>query len=351
MDIQERPHSKYSPSRLAMMTNCLGWVSSDIRTIASERGTEIGERIGQAVVELSPEFLEENELKAYNKIMEFIPVGIQTEREKWLDTKITDVSGYADIAAIDEGGMEAYLVEIKTGFGNRQDAKNNIQVLCYSLGLLKLPVVATVKAIKVEVDRGETSEAEWTSDDIGWMEDTIKKLIEDSKECTPKQYNCGTYCKYCGRATVCPQLGKHAETAIAAVPQNVSMDKGSISNWANNLTPESIGRALDEILPKCDLAAILAGAIKARAHAMLEAGLDVPGWTLEKKFGHRAWVDIGEAEKTLVGLNGGLPDGILVLDSPARVERALKGRVKKCDINDLTYRPETNKYLTRKQLQ
>lgn len=75
------------------------------------------------------------------------------------------------------------------------------------------------------------------------------------------------------------------------------------------------------MLPRASLVDILAGALKARAVAIIEAGGVVPGWVLKRSGGPRVWIDEIVAAVRLADF--GIPMESR-MPSPAEAERRLK---------------------------
>jgi hypothetical protein len=138
----------------------------------------------------------------------------------------------------------------------------------------------------------------------------------------------GEWCRFCPAAGACPALRERAlttaqiefgDTPLPSPPEPAS------------LPAAQVGR----LLAASDLVELWIRALRAHAHAELEAGRAMPGWKLVPKRATRRWRDEEQAVVDLQAL--GVPEDELIarkLKSPAQVEKLL-GSGRKHEIADL----------------
>ena len=91
-------------------------------------------------------------------------------------------------------------------------------------------------------------------------------------------------CTFCRREGDCPKLRK-LRLEQASVFFEPDTGKAEIRNQPGDMSPELIAQTLD-VLP--DIEAWIK-AVRAHAHAVAEAGTEVPGYQLSEKIGNRKW--------------------------------------------------------------
>ena len=160
---------------------------------------------------------------------------------------------------------------------------------------------------------------EWSAD----LLEAAERTLDPEAPLVP-----GAWCRFCPAAGICPALREQAlataQVEFAAAPLPSPPTPAS-------LPAEEVGR----LLVAAELAELWIRALRAHAHAELEAGRIIPGWKLVPKRPTRRWRD---EEQTVVELQAlGLPEDELIarkLKSPAQVEK-LVGSSRKREIADL----------------
>ena len=328
----ERKHADFSPSRLAILEKCPCWISDDKTSEAAQRGTDYGAAIARYATEHVKE--DNPDLEYGYGIIDAIYAesgNVTFEAEPILDTGIPEVWGYGDLASTGEWETDAALVEIKSGFGDRPEASENVQVMSYALGLLKKGY-EKVTAYLVELDKKEYTQAVFMTSDIQAIEDRINSIIDVAKKATFDNAQTGRQCGYCGKIETCPEvcLTPDTTTALLNTQNNKNLEP---ADFARSLTPETLSRTLKRVLPLFALADTYIGHLKSRAIALIEAGEEVPGYKVTEKRGRRKWIDEPAAMEALKAL--GVIDKITTLKTPAQAEKAL-GKAGKKMIEDYT---------------
>jgi len=325
--LAERPHEPYSPSRLAYLALCPGWIGDGAPGPLAARGTLIGERLAQYMVRGADPLDWADEADRDALAYGMLALGdIRTawpdlpwESEPFVATGIEGCGGYLDLLGPDHFLGEAVLVEIKTGRGERAPAADNRQVQAYALGVLHShPGIDRVTAYLVECDRQTMTTAVFTRADMPVLSSTVRVLILNAHYATDASLSPGSHCRYCARREQCPRLVESPELALSLIGERALSPK----DYAEALSPGALGDTLTRVAPLADLVESYVGALKARAMQILEAGGEVPGWAVKTSNGCRTWADeAGVAEAIQeAGLNLG---ACMAMVSPAQVEKAL----------------------------
>jgi hypothetical protein len=182
--------------------------------------------------------------------------------------------------------------DYKHGTGIQVDAEMNEQLLGYAYARLKeLPSDEGNAIAKVQMNiiqpRG-AGEAIKTfemhpRDLIAWAHGVLYPAIEAMKKPNAK-LTPGDWCKYCPAALTCPALKKtNLEVAKLAFQEPVQ--------WIDVLTPKQIADLLDKE------SVVMAFYKRLNEHAaeLASKNVKLPGYTYQKKFGHRKWKDGAEA--------------------------------------------------------
>lgn len=319
----DRSHAEYSPSRLSMLAKCLGWIGDGQPGSLAARGTAIGERLAGYMTDgIDPldgadpddRAAIENGMAALDQIRERHPELVWTA-ERWVDTGIEGCSGYCDLDGTDPLGIETpVLIEIKTGRGEREPAQTNMQVAAYALGLARVADCSEVIAYMIECDTGAVSAAVLRPDRV-----PIAELIARAKAATDADLTPGSQCAYCARREQCPPVVASPDNALAMIGERTLSPK----DYAGALSPADLGETLERVLPVVKLADDYASALKSRAMAIIEAGGEVPGWTVKHSGGNRAWIDMAAARAELEAKYPEDWMSLIELCSPAQAEKRL----------------------------
>lgn len=319
-----RTHSLFSPSRLAMLQKCSSWTGRPALTSDAQRGIDFHEAITSAFIQglqNHPEPVIDYALKTLQEIRQGFPFA-EWIPEQALDTGIPHVTGYADIIGFDSFDDKAILVELKTGYGDRPEAGGNPQLKAYAAALLRQ--TETVQAYLIEADQRRITSAAWTKADLPGIHNEIIETIRESLQ--GGKYQAGAYCEYCNKALICPALEQAVisiQTAEAAI------------NEAKTLTPAEVSGKLSAYWERMEIAERYWSNLKARAISILEAGGEIPGFTVKVSSGIRKWQDEPAALDSLNDAGIDLST-VMALQSPAAVEKTLKaGGMKAAEIKAL----------------
>ena len=226
------------------------------------------------------------------------------------------------------------MFDLKYGAGVVVEAMGNPQARYYGLGACMALADRPVSEVEIVIVqpraphpagpiRRETISAfelvEWSAD----LLEAAERTLDPNAPLVP-----GAWCRFCPAAGICPALREQAlataQVEFAAAPLPSPPTPAS-------LPAEEVGR----LLVAAELAELWIRALRAHAHAELEAGRIIPGWRLVPKRPTRRWRD---EEQTVVELQAlGLPADELIarkLKSPAQVEK-LVGSSRKREIADL----------------
>lgn len=312
-----RTHSLFSPSRLAMLQKCPGWVSKpalegEAMPSDAQRGIDLHEVVTLAFmqgIQNHDDPIVSYALSQLADIRRAFP-HVKWEAETALDTGIPHCIGYCDIAGIDSFDDTAILVEIKTGYGDRPEAEDSIQLKAYALGLLRS--VEMVRSCLIECDQRKVTTAEWTRKDILEIHNEIISIIRASLQ--GGQFRAGQHCDYCSKQFICPEI----ESAIESIQQIQA-----VIAEAKTLSPLEVSDRLDCYWEQMALVEKYWGNLKARAISIIEAGGMVENFTIKVSSGVRKWTDEASAIDSLIKAGIDI-SALMQLQSPAQVEKTLK---------------------------
>ena len=245
-----------------------------------------------------------------------------------------EMFGTADAVIYKPALRRLVVFDLKYGAGVPVEALGNAQARYYGLGACMALADRPVSEVEIVIVqpraphpagpiRRETISAfelvEWSAD----LLEAAERTLDPNAPLVP-----GAWCRFCPAAGICPALREQAlataQVEFAAAPLPSPPTPAS-------LPAEEVGR----LLVAAELAELWIRALRAHAHAELEAGRIIPGWRLVPKRPTRRWRD---EEQTVVELHAlGLPEDELIarkLKSPAQVEK-LVGSSRKREIADL----------------
>jgi len=252
------------------------------------------------------------------------------------------------------------VIDLKHGRGY-VDADGNPQLRTYALGaLLANPGIAahhvrvTIVQPRVDTAKGRIrSETIHVADLLDWTTDLLaamrrsKQAADEYAAARSNSVLLGEWadkwltpgkCVFCPVEGCCPKLRKGA-LDVAAVWFD-DRDQPQIGNSALDTSAEALARDLDMI-------PMLEDWIRARralAHSQADGGVEIPGYQLVDKIGHRKWIGDDEDEmstKIIDATRLCLGDiQTSKLKTPAQLEKVL-GAKRKNLIADLYHRPKT----------
>jgi hypothetical protein len=259
---------------------------------------------------------------------------------------------------------DLYMVDLKTG-RNYVKAEENMQLVFYAVGALKqLPefIRMTLNQIHFIILQPE-QEAPYTVHQRRWSvtlqelmpyEMRIKSAV-DTAEAEPDKRIAGEHCigKYCDARRTCPAYQAYANQQSEGLFLQMLQQSDALlpAQTDRGLCSELYGLELAKQLKALPLLKDLCKKIEEDAEAALKRDINcVPGWTLEDKYGHRAWVDEAQAKRILkkfkLKSDDFEPRSIL---SPAAVKKLLKEKGIEFDVDTLTDRPHIGSKLAKRK--
>ena len=307
--------AKWRPSSLPSLALCPGWQSAPGTTDAAERGTRIHATIADVVSGRAPVPMEaDGEATAVRYALEVLSMVRQQYPEHTLraevavDAGVDGVHGTSDVCGVDGWGGDVLVVDWKSGWGDHGDAASSLQLVAYALGArAEFGHRGGAVLYLVDLDKRTTSVCRWSSADLDAARKTIQRVIAAAELHTDADLRPSKEaCRYCARLPTCP----------AATGSALSVEVPAL--LVETMTPEDVGRVLDELEPRIKLAETVLAGLKQRAREMMEAGTAVPGWRLKTGSTRREWrVSADEARAAIPEVD------LFDLVTPAQAERRI----------------------------
>lgn len=177
-------------------------------------------------------------------------------------------SGKPDVVAIDGIFAEGLVIDYKTGRGEVASAEGNMQLRALAVLVAVEHQLHKVTVAIVQPLAGEASVCVYTLEDLSRATQEILAILTAIHQPDAPRRPSSKACRYCKAKAVCPEAIAMAEAA----PLAVSRDGRELS-----ITPERMAEFLAQI-PAIEA---VVEAVRAKARRMLEAGEEVPGWTLK----------------------------------------------------------------------
>lgn len=222
--------------------------------------------------------------------------------------------GTADCAFYVEGERLLHIIDLKYGRGVPVEARNNPQLKYYALGmLLSLPADKPVRRVKMTICQpriGNIAHDECSVEDLLDFGTELLEGVHAALKPDAPLNPSPEACKFCKAKGKCPAL---RETALTVAQSEF----GEILDPAQ-LQPEKIG----ELLTKADMLEEWLRGLRAMALSQAEAGVEIPGFTLQAKRATRKWVS--EDEFLAWAYDQNLEDADLFerkVKSPAQIEK------------------------------
>lgn len=274
-----------------------------------------------------------------------------------------DAGGTADAVLFYECNGMLEVIDLKNGMGV-VDVRENKQLRTYALGAMLRHRGLDVHYVKVTIvqpraphrDGRIRSEcfhvadlAEWTADLLAAMRRSKEAATEfrtvtgalSTEAWADKWLNPGA-CRWCPAEGFCPKLKRRVQD-LAKVWFD-DRDRPQIGNTPADMSPEEVGRVLDQL----DMLESWASAVRALGHTMAEGGTPPVGYQLADKHGRRTWA--GDDAKVVADLKTvvGLSDDEIYADpkvrTPAQIEKVL-GSKRKREIENMWHQPVTGQNL------
>jgi hypothetical protein len=213
------------------------------------------------------------------------------------------------------------VLDLKYGKGYAVEAKDNVQLAFYGLGLIGVPSLKGARIANVELiivqpraPHKDGPVRRWVTDPVhlaDFMEDLRVGALATEMPDAPLV--AGEHCKFCKAAGICPALRDVAITQ--AQDEFVDSDPNELTN-----------DTLSALLEKCGLIEDGIRAIRAEAVSRMKGGGKLPGWKFVASRAIRKWNDEGsQAIEKLTTLFDLDEDAVVErkLRSPAQVEKLL----------------------------
>lgn len=243
--------------------------------------------------------------------------------QKIAHSAIVDFGGTVDFISPDSP-LPA-IVDFKYGAGVAVEAEENIQLGCYAI--LKMNLLG-VEFPEVELiifqprDLHGEKVKRWVAP-LAWLKDLERQIEAVSMGQRETEFLAGAHCRWCPAKLNCPVL--FDLTQIAA--QN-EFSKGELTFAGNPI--EMTPRRAADIMALRKSAETLFDAVDQWAHGQAEKGVEIPGYKLVQRVGHRRYTDEAKAVRWLKKLGLGVKDLYeKSLISPAQVEKKIPKENKK----------------------
>lgn len=245
-----------------------------------------------------------------------------------------DAVGTVDFLAVEPGGSEVVVVDLKMGAGERVVAHRNPQLMMYACGAVKMLGVEPV-SVKLEIVQpraGGISSVSVSMRELRLFESTVSEAasrVVDAMFGDPAAFlrPDASACRWCRAKPYCPALSAFVKESV-------------------NMSPESLTRpeALAEAYRRVALVKQWANAVESATRAALLSGAELPGLRLEDgRAGDRAWSDAAAVSDRLraAGLD---PTEFSAVLSPAQMEKKLRRQPDVWQsLSDLIVRGEASK--------
>lgn len=232
-----------------------------------------------------------------------------------LEEVIEDCYGTADNVAMLPGKLT--VADLKTGAGNRVDAEENTQLMCYALGaFLKFDCIYDFEEITLVIVQPPLDNiSTWKIDRARLLAfaDELREAYRRIKE-EPTYVMSEKGCQWCRSQAQCPEKRKAADMAA-------SVDFASFG---------TIDVKAEEMAKYLKMVPILKGfidAVENYAKETMLAGGELPGFKVVEGRRSRAWKDVQAVEKFLKEEGyAALMYSEPAMLSVAQMEKALKGK-------------------------
>lgn len=242
--------------------------------------------------------------------------------------------GTADAVVLVEGVL--YVIDLKTGQGNRVEAEENPQLMLYGVGSwAKFDMLMdfhTVKLAIVQPPLDHISEWEISVDDlVNWAENTVRPAAELALTEDAPRVPSADACKWCKAKGRCKEYAKQSLRVVA----DEFKDVGDFTvQDSDSLTNEDIAA----ILEKVSLVKGFLDAVTDEATTTIMDGGSIPGFKMVAGRSLRKWKDETQAETALRKKLKVAEAYKKTLITPAQAEKKL-GKNHPL-LEDLTVKPE-----------
>lgn len=223
--------------------------------------------------------------------------------------------------------------DYKHGAGVAVDVVENEQLLFYALGVVEeMGGLDTLCLQEVELviiqpraqhRDGPIRRWQTTPERLAEFAQILKEKLKDARDPNAVTKS-GSWCKFCDAKTICQSARNEVNRTAQMEFAPVDYDAKLAERYSNVEPPKVEDMTKEQIANVLDKASMVQDWIKTvetKAMEMLKQGLEVPGYKLVGKKGHRAWMDESIVIETFEGLYG---DSIFTerkVLSPAQLEK------------------------------
>ncbi len=312
-DHASRSHKKFAASAAERWWNCPGSIRlcdgvEEKPSPYAEEGTRAHEwlelkLVGGSVPKHEPTDEMLDAIDVFKAEVKAIPPGHWRQIvEKQVVVKGTaagdDIGGTADFAVYREDLRKLWLIDFKFGAGVAVEAKGNIQLRNYDLGLIDTYGWAPIEVENVIVQprafhpegpvRRETLSIAELYDFRVENEEAVERCLQPDAPLVPGE----AQCRWCPAKTFCPALESRALAVAGETFSSVKqITPGSLPD-PKGLTPDRIGH----ILAARKLLIDWLEAVEEEGFSLATTGTHIPGQKLVAAIGRRQW-DSGEDDK------------------------------------------------------
>lgn len=200
-----------------------------------------------------------------------------------------DASGTSDAIVVDHEHGVVEVVDLKYGMGVKVFAEDNMQLIMYALGAVRLfEFVLDVKRVRMTIVQPRLNHidtVEMLIEDLREWEDRLRGAAERARAEPNVLVPGDKQCRFCKARSTCPALAKFVTDAIedefdAIGPRTVER--------VELLTPDALGLAMSKV----DLIETWCREVRGKVESLLVNGTPVPGYKLvEGRRGARKWKD------------------------------------------------------------
>lgn len=202
-----------------------------------------------------------------------------------------DFTGQADMIVVEQCTRRGLVLDYKTGRGEVTPAKGNSQLRALAVLAARRWRLTSVRVAIVQPLCGAPSLADYGESELdaaGQLVGNTICIVQDAGN----EPNAGDWCRYCQARAICPALKSEA-LAVSTAPSRAAMIDIATSAPAGDL-----GRMLDAR----ERIGWWMEAVESAAKARLQAGDEIPGWTLKPRAGKRVIEDTEKAAAAVAGL-------------------------------------------------
>jgi len=284
-------HAQYSPSSLELLELCPCYVSDRSRDdSAAKDGTRLHEAVELEDLSLCNDEEEEEAVTRCidfaHEVMSEMGEGCEIFREKLL--LIEDLTkGTGDLVV--KKDTKANLTDWKFGRNPVTDATENIQMQGYVLGIFhEFEDVEEVEVNIIGPRMDLRSTATYRRPDCKTIRDRILAVIErcEADNVEPSAHE--KCCRYCGKKADCPRM---AETALAVsrnlgLPLPIEFEPGRMIRPEDRAKAQVLSYILEDWAKKVR---------EYNAKAVVEDGIEIPGFSVRSRKGSTTVVDVHTA--------------------------------------------------------